>query len=301
MDYSRITEDMILERYESLPDSIQEILNSEEERRIVQAIGKTQYLDQPKMASFEILTGYTLLGFIHPRELAHVISEEVFLNFDHSRALVDELEKRLFLPVQKQLEQVYSPLPMETGAVSPRSVSSVPRPAPTGPTVSLNVFPKSMEPAPSRSVPVFSQKSSSDNTEIKPFILHEEKEVVEHAPASGKKGFSLPFQFFRSTVAPSQAEKAPSRGEVELPGINRVVHYSETSTQIPSTPSKVQSSTSFSPMNNPKVDPNVKPLPRSLPGFSRPAQNTPVDFSTLSPKDREKPTPRIQGNIVDLR
>lgn len=300
MDYSRITEEMILERYESLPESIQEILNSEEERRIVQAIGKTQYLDQPKMASFETLTGYTLLGFIHPRELAHAISEDVFLNFDHSRSLVDELEKRLFLPVQKQLEQIYSPLPTETGEVSPRSVPSSPHIA-SGPTVSLNVFPSSSETVPSRSVPVASQKSTSGNAEIKPFILHEEKEIVERAPASGKKGFSLPFQFFRSTVAPTETEKGPSRGEIELPSTQRVVHYNETSTPLPPTPPPVKSSTSFSLVTSPKTDPSVKPLPRSLPGFSRPPQNASVDFSALSPKEKEKPMPRIKGNVVDLR
>lgn len=301
MDYSRITEDIILERYESLPDEIQEILNSEEERRIAQAIGKTQYLDQKKMETFELLVGFTLLGFIHPRELAHEISEELFLNFDHSRSLVDELEKRLFASVQKQLEQVYTPLPAETEEEIPlRSMS--------GSTVSLNVFPKSNEDLSIRSVPVQPQKSRSDSAEIKPFILHEEKEIVERMPSSGKKGFSLPFQFFRSSMTSAQNEKNPTRVEIELPSTKRVVHYSENSTPLPPMSSiSITSKTpaSFPPITNPKVDPNLKPSPRSLPGFPRPTQNVPVDLSGLDPKNtkpgQEKPTPKIQGNMVDLR
>ena len=298
MDYSRITEDMILERYQTLPDEIQEVLNSEEENRIVQAIGKTQYLDQPKMETFQLLVGYTLLGFIHTRELAHEISEALFLNFDHSRALVDELEKRLFAPVQKLMEQTYSPLPAEEKQrPSPRSVS--------GPTVSLNVFPSSKETAQIRPVPVKSEWSPSDNSDIKPFILHEERDVIEKSPASAeKKGFSLPFQFFRSTVAPTQTEKNPTRVEVELPSTRRVVHYSENAsptTPITSPVGAPPVTTQISPMKNPKVDPNLKPSPRSLPGFSKPQQSSPVDFSSLSPKEKEKPTPRIQGNMVDLR
>ncbi len=285
MNYQLLTQDILLERYDSLPDEVKDVLNSEEDGKIIRSIGKTQYLNEEKLEVFEQLVGLVLLGFIHTRELAHFISEELFLNFDHSRALVDELDKKIFVSIQKQLEQAYTPLKKE--------VPKQPEKKSSGLTVSLDFFPgkaRKESAIPVKKVPMVET--------LKPFILHEEKNTVETTPKEERKRFSLPFKFFKSLVAPSQEEKAPTRGEIGIPKTHRVVHYDEARTPV--SPSLVP------PLKQPY--PNAKPIPRSLSGFPRAPSTQPVDPSLIkvpevNPKVNleEKPQPRIQGNVIDLR
>lgn len=300
MNYQLLTQDVMLERYDSLSPEVQGVLNSEEDARIIRSIGKTQYLNEEKLEIFEQLVGLALLGFIHTRELAHFISEELFLNFDHSRALVDELEKKIFAPIQGQLERGYSPikeeLPQKTASVAlqPQKI--------TGSKVSLDFFPEKGGAIIPHKLSVTQQGAPAGEKEIKPFIIHEEKSAVETTPKEERKGFSLPFKFFRSNVSQSQEEKIPTRVEVEIPKPQRVVHYDETKTPV--TP---VAGTGFPPVVVPppkKPDTNAKPLPRSLSGFSREPITPPgAPFLIKVPevKLEEKPTPRIEGNVVDLR
>lgn len=288
----------MLERYDSLPESVQGVLNSEEDGRIIRTIGKTQYLNEEKLQIFEQLVGLALLGFIHTRELAHFVSEELFLNFDHSRALVDELEKKIFFPIQKQLEQGYSPLKEESAQ---KTASAVPQSQKiNGPKVSLDFFPGKSGAMTPRAVSVTQQSTSAGEKEIKPFIIHEEKSAVETTSKEDRKGFSLPFRFFKSNMPQSSGERAPARVEVEIPKTQRVVHYDETKTPV--TPI---ASIGFPPVTPPqKPNPNAKPLPRSLSGFSRaptPLSGAPLPIKVPEVKLEEKPTPRIEGNVVDLR
>lgn len=297
MNYQLLTQDVLLERYESLPESVREVLNSEEDARIIRTVGKTQYLNEEKLQVFEQVVGLALLGFIHTRELAHFISEELFLNFDHSRALVDELEKKIFLPIQKQLEQGYSPVKEEP---SQKMVSAMPQSQKiTGPKVSLDFFPGKGGVAVPRAVSVAQQSVPAGEKEIKPFIIHEEKSAVETTTKEERKGFSLPFKFFKSNVPQSSEERVLTRVEVEIPKTERVVHYNETTSPIPGA--------GFPPIVTPqskKPDPTAKPLPRSLSGFSRapiPQSGTPISIKVPEVRLEEKPTPRIEGNVVDLR
>ncbi|MEK7089924.1 MAG: hypothetical protein AAB920_03875 [Patescibacteria group bacterium] len=56
------------------------------------------------------------MGFLAKSELTHEIGERLFLNHEHSRALANEINARIFDSVKEELEEAYNPYGDETEA-----------------------------------------------------------------------------------------------------------------------------------------------------------------------------------------
>lgn len=109
MDYSLITEQAINNRYNTVPEELRDAVDSEQTRKIITDICKTQYLDENKSLMLEQLVALVLLGFMSTSELVHELREELFLNHEHARVLANELNNRIFESLKEELAAAYNP------------------------------------------------------------------------------------------------------------------------------------------------------------------------------------------------
>ncbi len=296
MDYSPITENDIQERFNSLPDHIQDLLSSEQIGRLVSQIGKSHFLGKEKVETLEQVVTLILLGFVNLRDLKQELSEQLFLNYAHTVALAKELQVEIFSPIRGDLEQIYEPIEAEGYEVSDGG--------------ELGETPNREPNDGSFTVPV--EEDGGD--ENKPLILHEETST-KPASTVGESKFgdlSKAFSFFRPK-ADTAGSASPTPAKVETPkDEKRTVHYSELRTPI--TPFGQPSGSDFisleafgrsdlkpisvkeQPATKPQLDtinPTVK-TPETAPGAPMAGQVA----------NTNEPTPlgvTLEGNQIDLR
>lgn len=216
MDYSLITEEAINERFESLPEHIQELITTEQVEKLVSQIGKSHFLGRDKVEILEQIVTLILLGFINLRDLKQVLSEHLFLNYAHTIALAKELQTEIFAPIRGDLEQIYEPLEVGQAEVASEE-------ADTGED------PKAIQDDGSFDIPV---EEEGGDEEGKPLILHEGVSVEAAGATQGKFGdLSKAFSFFRQK---KQEGSNLVTAKIESPKSDekKTVHYSELRTPV---------------------------------------------------------------------
>jgi len=109
MDYSLFTEQQVQRRYNSLPDNLRDILDSESVIENTRQICRAHYLDEDKALIVEQLMGLIILGFVSVDELSQEIQENIHLNHRHADEFSQEIDKKIFSPIKNDLEKVYAP------------------------------------------------------------------------------------------------------------------------------------------------------------------------------------------------
>jgi len=217
MDYSLLTEEILLKRLDSLPDHIQELVSSEQAQKLVVQIGKSHYMNREKIEVLEQIVTLILMGFIHLRNLKREISDRLFLNYDHTIALANDLDQELFREIRLDLEQIYTPVEEEI---------SNQKTAREGTETEKFIPEKELSGDAEIVIPIHEEIARPLN-ENGPFMLVEEKFVTgETEKRGGKfKDFSKAFSFF----SPKQLSEStsPVRARVETPKEKKVIHYSE--------------------------------------------------------------------------
>jgi len=217
MDYSLLTEDILLKRFDSLPDHIQELVSSEQAQKLVVQIGKSHYMSREKIEVLEQIVTLILMGFIHSRNLKREISDRLFLNYDHTIALANDLDQELFREIRLDLEQIYTPIEEEI---------SNQKTAREG-TGTEKFIPERESSGDAEIVIPIHEEIARPLNENGPFMLVEEKFVMGETEKKGGKfkDFSKAFSFF----SPKQLSEStsPVRARVETPKEKKVIHYSE--------------------------------------------------------------------------
>jgi len=224
MYYSLLTEDILLKRFESLPSHIQNIVSSEQAEKLISQIGKSHYLSKEKVQTLEQIVALILMGFVHLRNLKREISDKLFLNYDHTVALSNDLEQELFREIRGDLDQIYTPIEEDVSSHETSEENLVSEPT------TQEMLPEKTEDADNTeiNIPIREEKVSVQKPKDKnsPFMLVEEKTPEEETRGeSSFKDFSKSFSFF----APKEdsSAKSPVRARVETPKDKKVVHYSE--------------------------------------------------------------------------
>ena len=281
MDYSLITEEIITERFESLPPHFQELLSSEQVEKLVTQIGKSHFLGREKIEILTQLVSLILLGFINLRDLRQELSERLFLNYANTVSLAKELETEIFNPIRNDLEQIYEPIEAaeaeEGGVVDSVDEAEQARIAEEGGSFTIPVI-----------------ADGETDSSPKPLIIQNEPQVHPAAKVGASKfgDLSKAFSFFRA----KPKDEAPRAASIEVPkeppkspDEKRVVHYTELRTPL-------------TPFGDPAKADFI-----NLEAFGKPVdavtKNAPATVALAEPKPdapKSEPGVFVEGNRIDL-
>jgi hypothetical protein len=306
-----------LNRWDNLPLSLKEALSNPTLGESTISIARAAHLDDRRIAVFARLASYVLMGFIDKEDMVRELKESSELPAPTAAAIVDELYRKAFTPLQKDIESVYNPAHDEETDEDEARITS--------PELSK----------PSFEIPHVTPRTSSSPSPTSsnaPFVLHEEKSFGTEIRKESMKGFSLPFGLFKS----KQGEIAPTpRATVEAPSFakatagkptkeeKRVVHYSEYRTNL--APGTGREFINLETFGKTSVAPKAVVVPTPAPAVPSPAKTplTPSQTPYLQTKETpltiKKPesapplpsadpspshaanSPKVEGNMVDLR
>lgn len=150
-------------RWDVLPDALKEAIASETNSDIVWKAGETEHLPQEKIAIVSRLAGYTLMGFVHPEDIAKEIQDASGINPNIAASIANTLNSRIFNPLKNELEKIYAPAISETR--QPKIVEEIKKPA----DLPVTVVPASVPPVstPGKTV---SEMDSTSSPQIKPLV-----------------------------------------------------------------------------------------------------------------------------------
>lgn len=232
-----IPQEQRLERYDTVPQSLRNALNSEVIDELLQTIGEVHHLGEERTLKMTKIFGLIILGFIHPQDLQREISSE--LNID--KRLVDEIAHELQI-------KILNPLLPEINAAFNYHITGIPAPSPTPPFSPPQ--PETVRPSFAPPQQEIVNVDREARAETQPFILHEERADVNQvrpteetlmrpdfyeAPREGQeevrpqRPMVARLEIGGEEILP--AKRGPQREVTEAPEI-RVVHYSPLQTPV---------------------------------------------------------------------
>src|SRR3989344_313231 len=252
MDYSLFTEQQAQKKYNSLPDKIRNILDSENNVVAVGQICRQHHLDDERILIVNQLVALILLGFVSPNDFRQEIINNLHLNYQHSDDIAKEIYEKIFAPIRIEIDKIYSPIAPDTGLKpaeekveehivdlktfeKPKEeIKKIEKPVEIIETKKLIEAEKLEVPRP----PVFTpSKLMSEVVEEGPVIIHKE---IETNPTLGKqRSLGGLFGFLRAQkLSEMKVEKQkPVTAEVEIPILElpkppKMVHYSDFKTPL---------------------------------------------------------------------
>lgn len=109
MDYSLITEQQAQKRYDSLPDKIRSVLDSESNVMAVGQICRQHHLDDERILMINQLITMILLGFVSANDFRQEVMDNLHLNYQHSNDIAKEVHEKIFAPIRGEIDKIYSP------------------------------------------------------------------------------------------------------------------------------------------------------------------------------------------------
>ncbi|PIY59551.1 hypothetical protein COY96_01175, partial [Candidatus Wolfebacteria bacterium CG_4_10_14_0_8_um_filter_37_11] len=91
-----ITKQQALNRWDKLPMVLREAIFSERNADILWGVCETQHLSEDKIYRIATLAGDTIMGFIHPEDLAKEIKETTNIHSDIADLIVKEIDRKIF-------------------------------------------------------------------------------------------------------------------------------------------------------------------------------------------------------------
>lgn len=243
----QIPHQQILDRYDTLPESLKDAGFSPYNTSLIQKIGEQNHLSEEKISTISLLVGYILFGFVHPEDLAKEIKIELNIAPEIANSIADEIDRKIFMPIRSDLEKVYQPAVAAESVVDLRTIkppeapsitTAVPEQPKTEPSIKglteapVVIKPETKSEAPqiipetkpevAPMVPTQEAISSEGEAEptsgelAEPFILHKETEVK---PISGmKKPLGGFFGFLKKKEGEMEEKPEPVKAEVEISG-----------------------------------------------------------------------------------
>lgn len=332
-----LSREQIDDRYDSLPEILKDALWSVATVDEIDRISNSNHLEDKKASRMAKITGYVIMGFLHPDDLRRELQEVLNIDIRVAASLSRDINKKILSPIIEDIRKVYTPVISE---IRKTPMPSLTWPAaPIGETLKREVsteglkIPASIPPP----VPAAGPAKPLDKAQGGPFILHEEeslKPVLEtrkpatesiffkslpqdagfQKPAGAKLEFGKPFG-----EAPAEGEARQGRQGREAP---RIVNYSDLRTPLTqpsatSSPSQISEKlgrASQPPANFPLTTPpkTELPMPQKPPVTPPPTlpvqkQQTPLPQpSMLKPPATQPPTPEKkpenpEEKVIDLR
>ena len=97
----------IEERFNSLPQDVQQAINSIDTTRKVSKIGQDYRLHFDQIQSLAASIGYLMLGFLKPSEFVYDLSREAHLPESVATEIAKEVNEKILRPIKERLREVH--------------------------------------------------------------------------------------------------------------------------------------------------------------------------------------------------
>jgi len=231
----KVSQQQVINRWDSLPDNIREALSSEQNANILWRICEIQHIPKEKIYTIATLVGDIILGFIHSEDLAQEIQKDLNLNSEIANSIAAEIDRKIFALIRADLEKVYQPpteeiLDLRAKVEPPTEVEMPKAEEPKVVPVEEKIQSKpeeiqSKEVQPPEVKPQFGEVEPPKIGvgEAEPLIIHKEAEFKPLAET--KKSLGGLFGFLRK--GKKEEEKiSPVKAQVEI-GIDTKLHEIE--------------------------------------------------------------------------
>lgn len=164
-----IPEQQLADRWDTLPMIFREAMTSPINSEFLWKTAEGEHLPEEKIRIVSKLTGWVLMGFIHPEDLADKIKDNLGINQNIAATIASALNARIFSPLRVELDKVYAPavsgaeLPaVEEKPEAPKIMEEIKKPEPTGRQTTDNRQQQTPPPAPKPAfIPVPSSPSDT--------------------------------------------------------------------------------------------------------------------------------------------
>ncbi len=122
-----VSEKQALERWDTLPDDLREVLVADETSFFIHQISELQKLSEEKEDIVSLMTGRVLMGFLHPGDMGAEIQEAAGIDLKVANGLTHEISQKIFVPLQKHIDEAYRPVSEVFSAVgtAPKMLSEM--------------------------------------------------------------------------------------------------------------------------------------------------------------------------------
>jgi hypothetical protein len=111
------------QRWDIITPQLREALFSDVNADFVWNLCQNEHLTEEKSYQVAEISGYVLLGFLHPEDLAGELVSSVDLPAPLAKTISDQISSRVFAPLRADIDKVYSPLSKLGGS----SIGSAPK------------------------------------------------------------------------------------------------------------------------------------------------------------------------------
>ena len=105
-----ISKNQALERWDTLPMTLREALYSDINSDFLWKTCQAEHIPEEKIYDVSRITGYVLMGFLHPGDLAGELTEILGIDKRITTSIADAIDKRIFAPLQEDIDKAYNPI-----------------------------------------------------------------------------------------------------------------------------------------------------------------------------------------------
>jgi hypothetical protein len=207
-----VSQQLASQRWDIITPPLREALFSDMNADFVWNLCQSEHLTEEKSYQVAELSGYVLLGFLHPEDLAGEIVSSVDLPAPLAKTISDQINSRVFAPLRADIDKVYSPISKIGGGITkstPKIIQDIESSSPQR-TVPQNITPPPQKPVTFSDVGWSKQPATQSNIVVKlvtptpipspvpkpavaaaepaPMMLHED---TTFKPAEKNIGFTL--------------------------------------------------------------------------------------------------------------
>ncbi len=157
------------QRWDILTPPLREALFSDVNANFVWNLCQSEHLTEEKSYQVAELSGYVLLGFLHPEDLAGEIVSSVDLPAPLAKTISDQINSRVFTPLRADIDKVYSPMSKRGATLTestPKILKDIESSSPHE-TISKNINPPSQKPVTLSDVGWSKQPATQSNIVVK--------------------------------------------------------------------------------------------------------------------------------------
>lgn len=291
-----LSENQVVQRRDSLPDSLLTALCSDETTNIIWSASEAEKVPDEKIYTISKVAGWVLMGLLRPEDFTQELKDRIDLDPQSGAKIQAALNEKLFLPLKADIDKTnqpagtqQQPAVLSTAAVPPATDAQTMKDiAATTPAAPVAATPVPAPVVPAGPAPVMLQGTATSKTLQKNIDFHLSK------PNSGAE-MSLETSRPKSAAMPAMIEFSGSGSAIPKPPTAPAgaVHYTEFKT--PTMPSPVAASTTRTVTEVTSAAPTI-PVATQIPAIKTPATATPP-ISTKPPAaatpTMKVPTPTI--------
>jgi len=191
------------ERFNQLPERIQDLLMSDEVADLINDEVQLNYLPPEKGQEIAKLIGDVLLGYLSYKDFTLTFIDRLGINPIVSKNIAQKIESHIFFPIKEDLEKIYKRFSFLQSTTEPIIEPEA------------EEVPPKIKPAPFEIEKTIKRPTLPETSQAVPTtMISAEKPTVEEAPA--KRSFLSFFRFKKPSQLETQTSEKPEKSEKEV-------------------------------------------------------------------------------------